>query len=158
MKNNIKMNNLEITLDSTKESTFIKINYTPETPSGKFPDINGYEDYIIVKQICPITKFVVKEIYSDEELIMLTDLLAYIKAKGDLSHNKVVLSDTCNWVEESDSTYTFTLYIPTIDNNQARGMIEIVEDLKKQIHSERIKNGIKYKKIKDKEMFSNDKN
>ena len=55
MKNNIKMNNLEITLDSTKESTFIKINYTPETPSGKFPDINGYEDYIIVKQICPIT-------------------------------------------------------------------------------------------------------
>ena len=89
---------------------------------------------------------------------MLTDLLAYIKAKGDLSHNKVVLSDTCNWVEESDSTYTFTLYIPTIDNNQARGMIEIVEDLKKQIHSERIKNVIKYKKIKDKEMFSNDKN
>lgn len=61
----------------------------------------------------------------------------------------IFASFTCNWIEESDSTYTFTLYMPTIDNNQARGMIEIVQDLKKQIHSERIKFGIQHKKNKE---------
>ena len=146
MKKEIITKNLRITLNSTKGITFIKINYTPETSAGKFPDINRYEDYCIINQICPFERLEVKDSYSDNELIMITEFLAYVKATEDLSSNNIATNDMCSFIKESDLSFTYTLYMATADNETARNLIEYSKKEQKRKHSERTKKGIQHHK------------
>lgn len=149
MKKQINTENIKITFDSTRELTSIKINFKPETTSGAFPDISGFENYIIIKQISPLEKFTVKDLYSDEELIMLTNLVAYANAIKDLTINGVGTYDAGVLTRGTDSTYTYTLYMPTINSETARELIVCSELIRRQKHSERIKLGIQHKKAKE---------
>ena len=146
MKKEIITKKLRITLNSTKDTTSIKINYTPENSTGDFPALSGYEDYCIVKQICPFDKLKVKDIYSDDELAMITSFLAYSKATKDLSSNNVVSSDTGNLIKESESSYTYTLCMPSANNEIAHMLIALHYFSIRKRHSERIKKGIQHKK------------
>ena len=54
MKKEIITENIKITLDSTKDSTSIKINFKPKnTFPSIFPDITRFENYTIINKICP---------------------------------------------------------------------------------------------------------
>ena len=142
------MNDIEITLDSTRDLTFIKINYKPDALSGDFPKISGYEDYCIIKQICPFNKLKVKDVYSDDELRMITGFFAYVKAIKDLSSTMAIPSDRCNLIKESDFSYTYTSYMPTASNEVAHELIALYDFSKRKSHSERIKFGIQHHKKK----------
>lgn len=146
MKKEIITKKLRITLNSAKDKTSIKINYTPENSAGDFPAISGYEDYCIVKQICPFEKLKVKDVYSDNELTMITSFLAYTKAIKDLSSNNVVSSDRGNLIKESEASYTYTLCMPTANNEIAHMLVSLYDFSKRKSHSERIKFGIEYHK------------
>lgn len=146
MKREIRTKKIKITLDSTKNGTTISINYKPESASGDFPMITGYEDYCIVKQICPFEKLKVKDVYSDNELIMITNFFAYTKATKDLTSNNIVPSGGCNLIKESDSSYTYTLCMPAANNEIAHMLIALHDFSRRKRHSERIKKGIQHHK------------
>ena len=149
MKKEIITKKIRITLNSTKDLTLIKINYTPETSSGDFPNISRYEDYCIAKQICPFEKLKVKDVYSDDELLMITNFLAYTKATEDLTSNNVVPNVGSNLIKESDSSYTYTLCMPAANNEIAHMLIALHDFSRRKRHSERIKCGIQHKKNKE---------
>ena len=62
MKKEIITENIKITLDSTKDSTSIKVNFKPQnTFPSMFPDITRFENYTIINKICPLQKLTLKE-------------------------------------------------------------------------------------------------
>ena len=102
-----------------------------------------------MKKICPFEKLKVKDVYSDDELTMITSFLAYSKATKDLSSNNVVSYDTGNLIKESESSYTYTLCIPTANNEIAHMLIALHDFARRKRHSERIKFGIQRKREKE---------
>lgn len=146
MKREIRIKKIKITLDSTKNGTTISINYRPESPSGKFPNISLYENFLILKQICPLWKLNIKDDYSDEELSMLTEYLAYSKAIHDLEADKVASNNVYELTKESDSSYTYTLYMPIINKDTACLILMYAEEIEKKKHRMLTKFGIEHHK------------
>ena len=147
MKKEIITENIKITLDSTKDSTSIKVNFKPQnTFPSIFPDITRFENYTIINKICPLQKLVLKDTYSNNELVMITNFLAYTYAIGDLTFNKFGTYDSGELTQESDFSYTYTLCMPTINNETAYEWVKTIEETRKYVLSRKIKNGIQHKK------------
>lgn len=123
----IKTETMNITLQSTKHVTYIRINYMP-TSSGKFPGISQDEDNFVINHICPFEKLTVKDTYSDDEIAMVTEFLAYVKATEDLKSNNIVTNKMCHFTKESDSSYSYIVQIPTVNNETARTLIGYSKD------------------------------
>lgn len=143
----IKTETVNITLQSIKHVTYIRINYMP-TSSGKFPGINQDEDNFVISHICPFEKLKIKDTYSDDEIHMVTEFLAYVKATHDLESNNIVKNKMCHFTKESDSSYSYIVQIPPVNNEIARNLIEYSKEEQKRKHSERTKLGIQYHKKK----------
>ena len=126
MKKEIITENIKITLDSTKDSTSIKVNFKPKNIfSNMFPDITRFENYTIINKICPLQNLTLKDTYSDKELVMITNFLAYTYAMGDLTFNKIGTYETAyEWVKT-------------------------IKETRKYVLSKKIKNGIQHKKNKE---------
>ncbi len=148
MIRNIKTKDFEVILNSTGTGTVINVKYTATSPSGEFPGISEFDNFRISKEICPVKKLVVKDKYTDYELQMLTAFLVYSKAMNDLQTNNIVESDMCGLLIEEDLKCTYAFGMPTLSNEQAKVAIEYIDGLKRKIHSERTKLGIRYKKKK----------
>ena len=148
MIRNIKVKDFEVVLNSTGTGTVINVKYTAASPSGEFPGISEFDNFRISKEIYPTKKLVVKDRYSDYELQMLTAFLVYSKAMNDLHTNNIVESDMCGLLIEHDLKCTYAFGMPTLSNEQAKMAVEYIDGLKRKIHSERTKLGIRYKKNK----------
>lgn len=144
----IKTETMNITLQSIKHVTYIRINYIP-TYSGKFPGISQAEDNFVISHICPFEKLKIKDTYSDDEIQMITEFLAYVKATQDLESNNIVTNKMCHFNKESDSSYSYIVQIPPVNNEIARNLIEYSKEEQKRKHSERTKLGIQHKKNKE---------
>ena len=118
----IKTETKNITLQSIKHVTYIRINYMP-TYSGKFPGISQAEDNFVISHICPFEKLKIKDTYSDDEIQMITEFLAYVKATQDLESNNIVTNKMCHFNKESDSSYSYIVRIQTVNNETARMLI-----------------------------------
>ena len=150
LKKEINTENIKITLDSNPKGTTISINYRPESPSGRFPNISLYENFLILKQICPLWQLNIKDDYSDEDLSMLTEYLAYSKAIHDFDTDKVDSDDMYELTKESDSSYTYTLYMPIINKDTAFLILMYAEEIEKKKHRMLTKFGIEHhKKLKE---------
>lgn len=150
MKKEITTENIKMTLDSTKDSTSIKVNFKPKNIfSNMFPGITRFENYTIINKICPLQNLTLKDTYSDKELVMITNFLAYTYAMGDLTFNKIGTSDSGVLTQESDFSYTYTLCMPTINNETAYEWVKTIKETRKYVLSKKIKNGIQHKKNKE---------
>ena len=150
MKKEITTENIKMTLDSTKDSTSIKVNFKPKNIfSNMFPDITRFENYTIINKICPLQNLTLKDTYSDNELVMITNFLAYTYAMGDLTFNKIGTYDSGVLTQESDFSYTYTLCMPTINNETAYEWVKTIKETRKYVLSKKIKNGIQHKKNKE---------
>ena len=146
MIKNIKVKDFEIILNSTGTGTVINVKYTAKSPVGEFPGISEFDDFRISKEIYSTKKLVVKDKYSDYELQMLTAFLVYSKAMNDLQTNNIVESDMCGLLIEHDLKCTYAFGMPTLSNAQAKIAIEHIDELRRKIHSERTKLGIRNKR------------
>lgn len=149
MKKEIIIKKVKITFDSTKELASIKVNYTPESSDGKFPVLTWHDKVAITKQIGPIGLLKIKNIYSDDERIMLSNFLLYKEAMYDLTDHQAELKDICDLDNKADSNYTYALCMPTIDNKMMIKIITYYNNIASKKHSERIKFGIRHKKNKE---------
>ena len=150
MKKEINTDKIRITLDSTNIGTTISINYRPESPSGRFPNISSYENFLILKQICPLCQLNIKDDYSDEDLSILTEYLAYSKAIHTFDADKVGANDMYELTKESDSSYTYTSYMPIINKDTATLILMYAEEIEKKKHRMLTKFGIEHhKKLKE---------
>lgn len=77
---------------------------------------------------------------------MLTAFLVYSKAINDLQTNNIVESDMCGLLIEDDLKCTYAFGMPTLSNAQAKIAIEHIDELRRKIHSERTKLGIRNKR------------
>ena len=75
MKKVIKTKNFEVIFNITSTSTVLNIIYTATSPSGEFPGISEFEEFSIVKELYPIGKLPIKDIYTTFELEMITAYL-----------------------------------------------------------------------------------
>ena len=146
MIKNIKVKDFEIILNSTGTGTVINVKYTAKSPAGEFPGISEFDDFRISKEIYSTKKLVVKDKYSDYELQMLTAFLVYSKAMNDLQTNNIIESDMCGLLIEDDLKCTYAFGMPTLSNEQAKIAATYIDELRRKIHSERTKLGIRYKR------------
>ena len=149
MKKEIIIKKVKITFDSTKELASIKVNYTPESSDGKFPVLTWHDKVAITKQIGPIELLKIKNIYSDDERIMLSNFLLYNEAMYDLTDHQAELRDIFNLDKKADSSCTYELCMPTIDNEMMIKITTYFKTIASKKHSERIKFGIRHKKNKE---------
>ena len=146
MKKNIKAKDFEVILNSTCTGTVINVKYTATSPTGEFPGISEFDNFRISKEIYPTKKLVVKDKYNNYVLQMLTAFLVYAKAMNDLQTNNIVESDMCGLLIEDDLKCTYAFGMPTLSNAQAKIAIEYIDELRRKIHSERTKLGIRNKR------------
>ena len=146
MIKNIKVKDFEIILNSTGTGTVINVKYTAKSPAGEFPGISEFDDFRISKEIYSTKKLVVKDKYSDYELQMLTAFLVYSKAMNDLQTNNIIESDMCGLLIEDDLKCTYAFGMPTLSNEQAKIAATYIDELRRKIHSERTKLGIRNKR------------
>lgn len=123
----IKTETMNITFESMKHVTYIRVNYMP-TSSGKFPGISQDEDNFVIGHICPFEKLQIKDTYSDDEILMLTEFFAYVKATEDLKSNNIVTNEMCKFSEETDSSCSYTVCIAPVTNEIARKLIGYSKD------------------------------
>ena len=128
----IKTEKMNITFESMKHVTCIKVNYMP-TSCGKFPGISQDEDNFVIRHICPFEKLQIKEAYSDDEILMITEFLAYLKATEDLKLNNIVTNEMCKFSEEHDSSCSYTVCVAPVTNEMARKLIGYSKDCSVEI-------------------------
>ena len=77
---------------------------------------------------------------------MLTEYLAYSKAIHDFDTDKVDSDDMYELTKESDSSYTYTLYMPIINKDTAFLILMYAEEIEKKKHRMLTKFGIEHHK------------
>ena len=88
-------------------------------------------------------------VHLQDLFFLLTEFLAYVKATQDLESNNIVTNKMCHFNKESDSSYSYIVQIPPVNNEIARNLIEYSKEEQKRKHSERTKLGIQHKKNKE---------
>lgn len=149
MKKVIKTKNFEVIFNITSTSTVLNIIYTATSPSGEFPGISEFEEFSIVKELYPIGKLPIKDVYTSFELEMITAYLTYLKGINDLKNNNIEESLMCGLRIEPDLKCIYMLGLLTISNEEAKALLEDVKAATKKSHSERTRRGIQHKNAKE---------
>lgn len=149
MKKIIKTKNFEVTFNITNTSTVLNIIYTATSPTGEFSGISEFEEFSISKELYPISKLPIKDVYTSFELEMITAYLTFLKGINDLKNNNIEESLMCGLRIEPDLKCIYMLGLLTISNEDAKKFLEDMKAATSKAHGERIRRVIQNKKAKE---------
>ncbi len=149
MKKVIKTKNFDVIFNITSTSTVLNIIYTATSPSGEFPGISEFEEFSILKELYPISKLPIKDVYATFELEMITAYLTFLKGINNLKNNNIEESLMCGLRIEPDLKCIYMLGLLTISNEEAKSLLEDVKVATSKAHGERIRRAIQHKKVKE---------